>query len=63
MKAKILIRQYTNDSVKSEKNEITRLNERRELLQYSIEEQENKLISSIQMISFLKEDLKIYKTN
>ena len=31
------IRQYTDDSVKNEKNEITRLNETRELLQYSKE--------------------------
>ena len=49
--------------MKSEKNEFTRLNETRKLLESSMEEQENKLISSIQMISFLKEDLNIYKTN
>ena len=44
-------------------NEITRVNETRELLESSMEEQKHKLISSIQMISFLKEILKLYTTN
>ena len=45
---------------KAKQSEITRLNETRELLEFSIEEQENKLISNIQMILFLKEDFKLF---
>ena len=48
---------------KGKQNEITRVNETRELLESSMEEQKHKLISSIQMISFLKEILKLYTTN
>ena len=48
---------------KMKQNEITRVNETRELLESSMEEQKHKLISSIQMISFLKEILKLYTTN
>ena len=48
---------------KMKQNEITRVNETRELLESSMEEQKHKLISSIQMISFLKENLKLYTTN
>ena len=48
---------------KGKQNEITRVNETRKLIESSMEEQKHKLISSIQMISFLKEILKLYTTN
>merc|ERR1712161_53915 len=48
---------------KENQGEIIRLNESRDLLEASIEEKENELMSSIQTISSLKEDIKLYKMN
>merc|ERR1712161_61047 len=48
---------------KENQDEIIRLNESRNLLEASIEEKENELTSSIQTISSLKEDIKLYKMN